>query len=179
MKKILVVGVIVLAGIVTIFWAMDTLKVKKAPEVKVVEAPKKSIHKLAPDFALMDISGIERNFSDFRGKVVILNFWATWCPPCRVEIPHFIELYNRYKDDGLEIIGVTMDRNASKQARPFAVENGINYTILIGRQEVYDLYGGIISIPTTFIIDRDGGLIKKYIGYQAKSVFEDNIKELL
>lgn len=179
MKKIFLISAVVLASIMTIFWAMSASpKVTKVAETT-AETSKKKAYKPAPDFALVDISGRETRLSDFTGKVVILDFWATWCPPCRAEIPHFIELYNEYKDDGLEIIGVTMDWNASKQAGPFAVKNGINYTILIGKQEVGDLYGGIISIPTTFIIDREGGLRRKYIGYQEKSVFEKDIKELL
>jgi peroxiredoxin len=179
MKKIFLISAIVLACIITIYWvATPPPRVTKVPEI-VVETPKKKVYKPAPDFVLMDISGNETRLSDFKGNVVILDFWATWCPPCRAEIPHFIELYSEYKDDGLAIIGVTMDWNASRQAGPFAAENGINYTVLIGNRETADLYGGIVSIPTTFIIDRDGGLRKKYIGYQDKSVFEKDIKELL
>lgn len=176
MKKIVIV-LITLVAIAVVFWAVSSIRITKAPEV--VEAPKKPSFKPAPDFTLIDIFGSEKRLSDFRGKVIILDFWATWCPPCRAEIPHFIELYNEYKDDGVEIIGVTMDWNASRQAAPFVRENGINYTILIGKQEVADLYGGVISIPTTFLIDREGGLRKKYIGYKDKWVFENDIKELL
>jgi len=135
--------------------------------------------KTAPDFTLVDIYGKETSLSDFKDKVIILDFWATWCPPCRQEIPHFIELYNEYKDEGLEVIGVALDSNAEKTVRPFSEKEGINYTILVGNREVTELYGGIMSIPTTFIIDREGRIKKRYVGYRDKKVFEDDIKELL
>ncbi|MBU3911305.1 MAG: TlpA family protein disulfide reductase [Candidatus Omnitrophica bacterium] len=176
MKKLFIV-IVILVSISTVFLVVNIIKTSKAPEIK--EAVEKPVYDPAPDFALMDIFGKEQRLSDFRGKVIILSFWATWCPPCRKGIPNFIELYNEYKDDGLEIIGITLDWNAARQAPPFAIENGINYTILIGKQEVSDLYGGVVSIPTTFIIDRDGGLKKRYIGYQEKDIFEREIKELL
>lgn len=176
MKKFLTV-VVLFASIITVIWAAASLRVKRAPEV--AEVHKEPAYKHAPDFALMDINGRKVKLSDFKENVVILDFWATWCPPCMAEIPHFKELYSEYKDKGLEIIGVTMDWNASRQAAPFARENGINYTVLIGKQEVADLYGGIVSIPTTFLIGRDGGLRRKYIGYRDKEVFERDIKELL
>ncbi|MBU0759678.1 MAG: TlpA family protein disulfide reductase [Candidatus Omnitrophica bacterium] len=176
MRK-LFIAIVILASIAAVLWGVNNMKVSKKPEVK--KTPEKSAYKPAPDFALMDMFGSERRLSDFRGKVVILDFWATWCPPCRAEIPHFIELYNEYKDEGLEIIGVTMDWNAARQAAPFAMENGINYTVLIGKQEIADLYGGIVSIPTTFIIDRNGNLRKRHVGYQGKTIFENEVKELL
>ncbi len=140
---------------------------------------KKTGFKPAPDFSLKDASGIERKLSDFKGSVVIIDFWATWCPPCRQEIPHFVELYNQYKDQGLEIIGVSMDQSPERVIPGFIEKNKINYTILFGEDKVYDLYGGINAIPTTFIVDKDGNIRKKYIGYNEKEVFERDIKELL
>ena len=137
------------------------------------------VYRPAPDFTLFDIYGEARSLSDFRGKVVILDFWTTWCPPCRAEIPHFIELYDEYKDEGLEIIGISMDWNGDRIVAPFVEDNGINYVILLDKDEVANLYGGIISIPTTFVIDRDGGIRKRYVGYRDKEVFENDIKELL
>jgi peroxiredoxin len=134
--------------------------------------------KKAPEFSLKDVNGLERKLSDFKNKVMIIDFWATWCPPCREEIPHFIDLYNQYKGQGLEIIGIALDQNGERIVREFIAKNKINYTVLLGDNEVSDLYGGIDAIPTTFILDRDGNIKKKYIGYNDKNVFERDIKEL-
>lgn len=140
---------------------------------------KKSGFKSAPEFSLKDASGGEKKLSDFKGSIVIIDFWATWCPPCRQEIPHFINLYNQYKDQGLKIIGVSMDRSPERVIPNFIEKNNINYTILFGENNVYDLYGGINAIPTTFLVDKEGNIRKKYIGYNEKEVFEKDIKELL
>jgi peroxiredoxin len=133
----------------------------------------------APEFSLKDVNGQERKLSDFKNKVVIIDFWATWCPPCRKEIPHFISLYDQYKRQGLEIIGVAMDQNPEKVLPEFIRKNNVNYTILFGNEKVYDSYGGIQAIPTTFILDKEGNIRKRYIGYNEKEVFEKEIKELL
>lgn len=132
----------------------------------------------APDFELLDMDGTKVRLSDFKGKVIILDFWATWCPPCRMEIPHFIELYRDYKGQGLEVIGIAL-RQGIKDVRPFYEKNDINYTVLLDDGKVDGLYGGVRAIPTTFVIDRDGRITKKYIGYKDKGVFEKDIRELL
>lgn len=150
---------------------------KEIPHEKA--AVKKTGFKLAPEFSLKDINGAEKKLSDFKDKVVIIDFWATWCPPCREEIPHFIDLYSQYKDQGLEIIGIALDQDGERKVPAFAASNNINYTVLLGGEEVSDLYGGISAIPTTFVLDRDGNIVKKYIGYREKTVFEKDIKELL
>ncbi len=177
MKKTLSVIVIAIVVSVAVFAILRMVRLEKVPEV-VVEN-KKKVFKPAPDFTLSDIYGEKRSLSDFKGKVIILDFWATWCPPCRAEIPHFIELYKEYRDQGLEIIGVALDWNAQRVVAPFVQERGINYTVLLGKKDVTDLYGGIMSIPTTFIIDRNGGIRKRYIGYKDKEIFEKEIKKLL
>lgn len=177
MKNKTSVIILVIISIIIVFGALKVVKSTSLRKVTVED--KNNIFKPAPDFTLFDIYGEEKNLSDFRGRVVILDFWATWCPPCKAEIPHFIELYNEYKDKGLEIIGVALDLNAEKVVRAFAEENGITYTLLLGEKEVSDLYGGIRSIPTTFVIDRKGEIRKKYVGYRDKEVFEKDIKELL
>lgn len=177
MKKNFLIIVLVSAAIVAVFAAVNATNSGRVS--KVGEGPSSAGFKKAPDFTLSDINGKKTNLSDYKGKVVILDFWATWCPPCKAEIPHFIALYNEYREEGLEIIGVTLDHNAEEVARTFAEQNGINYTVLLGNRSVSDLYGGIMSIPTTFVIDRDGLIRKKYLGYQDKEVFEKDILELL
>jgi len=133
----------------------------------------------APDFVLTDISGEQVKLSDFRGKVVILDFWATWCGPCKMEIPHFISLYDEYADDGLEIVGVAMDRNGIQAVVPFVEQRGIDYVSLLGDAKVASLYGGIRGIPTTFVIDRKGRVVSKHVGYRDRAVFESEIVPLL
>ena len=134
---------------------------------------------MAPNFTLNDLNGKPHTLSSTKGKVVILDFWATWCPPCREEIPHFISLYGKYRRKGLEVIGISLDRGGVEPVRSFADTYGINYPILMGDQKVTRDYGGIRSIPTTFIIDRQGRITEKFVGYRSEKVFEDAIKGLL
>ncbi|NOX37462.1 MAG: TlpA family protein disulfide reductase [Calditrichaeota bacterium] len=133
----------------------------------------------APDFALEDHQGNIVRLADFRGKVTIINFWATWCGPCREEIPGFVRLYDRYKDDGLAIIGISLDRPGWEVVRPFMEKYNINYPIVLGNQKVVLDYGGIQAIPTTFIVNRQGHIVDRIIGYRPEAFFEKRIKELL
>ena len=133
---------------------------------------------LAPDFALPDLEGNTVRLSDFKGKVIILDFWATWCPPCVKEIPHFVELYEKYRENGFQMIGIALSSGSAKDVKKFAAEHGINYPILMGNREVSRKYGNIRSIPTTFLIDRQGRIANKYIGYRPKDVFEKDLKSL-
>jgi peroxiredoxin len=133
----------------------------------------------APDWQLPDLNGKSVKFSDFRGKVVILDFWATWCAPCRVEIPHFVELQKQYSDKGLTVIGVSLDEQGPEVAKKFVKRLGVNYTIVIGNQKVVEAYGGVYVIPTTFVIDRQGRIASEHIGYDDKAAFEKEIQSLL
>jgi len=133
----------------------------------------------APDFTLPKFKGGEFTLSSLKGKVIILDFWATWCGPCRMEIPGFVELYAKYKDKGLEIVGVALDRGGELAVGPFAKQYGMNYIIVFGDRKITQKYGGIPGIPTTFIIDRDGNVVGKHIGYAPKEAFEGVIKKLL
>lgn len=131
----------------------------------------------APDFSLADINGKTVSLSAFNGKVVILDFFASWCPPCRQEIPDFIELEKSYGDKGFAMVGVALV--SAGEAREFAGKMGINYPVLVDDGKASEIYGPIRSIPTTFIIDKSGKIVKMYIGYREKAVFEADIKELL
>jgi len=135
--------------------------------------------KPAPSFTLQDLKGNQVSLSDFKGKVVVLDFWATWCPPCVKEIPHFIELYEQYKDRGFAMVGISVDRGGISLVKSFARKYQVNYPILIADGQVAKAYGGTPYIPTTFVIDSAGNIRQKYIGYKDKAVFEADIKKLL
>jgi len=132
----------------------------------------------APDFTLQDIDGNPVTLSDFEGKVIILDFWATWCGPCRMEIPGFVDLQDRYADD-VVIVGVSLDQGGPADVVPFAKEYNINYPVVYGNGNVVQQWGGIRGIPTTFVIDRDFRVQRKYVGYQSHTVFEKDIQDLM
>ncbi len=131
----------------------------------------------APDFTLQDTGGGYVSLSQYQGRVVVLNFFADWCPPCRREIPDFIELESAYRDKGASIIGIALV--GPQDARDFAEKFGINYPVLIDDGKTSNAYGSIRAIPTTFVIDKKGRIVKKYIGARSKAVFELDIEELL
>lgn len=133
----------------------------------------------APEFALKDADGREVKLSDYKGKVVLLNFWATWCGPCKFEIPWFVEFEKQYKDKGFAVLGVAMDEDGWDAVKPYVSEKQVNYRVVMGNDSVAQLYGGIDSLPTTFIIDKDGKIASTHVGLAAKADFENEIKALL
>ena len=133
----------------------------------------------APDFALKDVDGKVVRLSDFRGKVVLLDFWATWCGPCQVEIPWFIEFQRKHRGDGLEVVGVSMDDDGWTSVKPFVAEKGVNYRMVIGDDKTTDQYGGVEALPTTFLIDREGRIASVHVGLSGKKEFEDALDKLL
>jgi cytochrome c biogenesis protein CcmG/thiol:disulfide interchange protein DsbE len=130
------------------------------------------------DFSLEDINGKTVNLADYRGKVVILNFWGTWCPPCRAEIPDFIKFYKNYKDKGVEIIGIAVS-SPEEDVKKMVEDYGINYTVCMSDKKVENLYGGIRAVPTTFIIDKKGESLPPKMGSLSESQLIEIVEPLL
>jgi peroxiredoxin len=138
-----------------------------------------SVGKTAPDFALTDLSGKTVRLSDLKGQVILLDFWATWCGPCRREIPDFIQLQKQYADRGFTVLGIALDEEGAAVVRPFAQRFGINYPVVIGNTRVSAAYGGIQAIPTAFLIGRDGKILRSFVGARDKSEFKQAIQSAL
>lgn len=132
------------------------------------------------NLTIKDMNGKEVNLAAYKGKVILLDFWATWCGPCKIEIPAFVELQDRYRDQGLVVLGFSVDDPIDK-LKPFAQQFKMNYPVLVGRdrEDVQDAYGPIWGIPTTFLIGRNGKICKKHMGLATKEQFEKEIKALL
>ncbi|MBN1755054.1 TlpA family protein disulfide reductase [bacterium] len=133
----------------------------------------------APDFELRDIHNNNFRLSEHRGKVIILDFWTTWCMPCKIEIPSFIKIQEEFGDQGVMIVGVSLDTQTRSAVKPFADRMKINYSVLLDGREMAHLYGNISAIPTTFIIDQNGCIREKFIGAKPHSEFEGWVKKLL
>jgi cytochrome c biogenesis protein CcmG/thiol:disulfide interchange protein DsbE len=133
----------------------------------------------APDFTLESLDGKSMRLSDLRGKAVLLNFWATWCGPCKIETPWLVELQNQYGHDGLQVVGVEVGDDSKDDIATFAKDMGVNYPVLIGKEAVGEAYGGVPVLPETFFIGRDGKIVDKIIGLRGKAEIEDSIKKAL
>jgi thiol-disulfide isomerase/thioredoxin len=132
----------------------------------------------APNFTLKNVDGKDVSLSDFKGKIVLVDFWATWCPPCRKGIPDLVELQNQYQGEFV-VIGISLDRETVNDVVPFVKDYKINYPVVYGNEDVSNKFGGIRAIPTSFIIDKDGNIVDKHVGLVSKSVYENKIKEIL
>src|SRR5689334_11535531 len=134
--------------------------------------------KQAPEFTLKDADGKTVRLSDYKGKVVLLDFWATWCGPCKIEIPWLKEFQRKFRDRGFEIIGVSMDDEGWQVVKPFVAELGINYRVVIGDDAIAQLYGGVEALPTTFVIDREGKIAAVHVGLTGKGEIEHGILQV-
>jgi len=135
--------------------------------------------KKAPEFVLKDANGQDVKLSDYRGKVVLLNFWATWCGPCEVEIPWFIDFQREYKDRDFAVLGLSLDDDGWTSVRPFLAREKLNYRVMVTSEEVDQLYGGVNSLPTTFVLDREGRVATSHVGLISKNTYRQEILTLL
>jgi cytochrome c biogenesis protein CcmG/thiol:disulfide interchange protein DsbE len=141
-------------------------------------SPAANKRKVAPSFSLNDSEGKTIKLADFQGKVVLLDFWATWCHGCMTEIPWFMEFHDKYQADGLAVIGVSVDDDGWKSVKPFLAERKFNYTIVVGNQDLEKLYS-VEAPPVAVLIDREGKIVETHAGVVEKDSFEKEIKELL
>ena len=136
-------------------------------------------HSKAPNFKATASDGSTVELKQLKGKVVVVNYWATWCGPCRQEIPGFIDVYKQYKGKGLEIVGVSLDQNGWEVVKPYMTKAKINYPVVLPDDVLKSKYGVINAIPTTFFVDKEGNLVDSHVGYMDKEDFEKKIKGLL
>ena len=172
MRKIIIVG-IAAAALGLGFYLLNHHH-GVSPSLRVTSAE----HPFAPEFSLPDMTGQQLTVSDYRGKVVLLDFWATWCDPCREEIPHFVELQNKLGDQGFQIIGVAMD-DGPEPVRDFYQQFKMNYPVVMGNAKIGELYGGVLGLPIAFVIGRDGRIYSKQIGATEVSLLEREIEAQL
>jgi peroxiredoxin len=132
-----------------------------------------------PRFELPDMDGTKISSKEFEGKVVVVDFWATWCQTCVQELPAFTALQEKYGKEGLVVIGIALDELGAQSVKPFIRQHGVNFTVLAGDTSVQLAFGGLDGLPTTFIFDRDGKIVSKHSSYQEPSVFEKEVAPLL
>jgi peroxiredoxin len=174
---VIVVVILVIAGMLI---AGKRLTKQQTPGANISGSNNNIKGKPAPNFQLVDLGGNSVRLADLRGKAVLLNFWATWCPPCKIEMPWFVELQKQYGPQGLQIVGVAMDEgNAHDAVAKFAKEMGLNYTVLLGNDKVADQYGGVDALPTTFYIGRDGKIVSRVYGLVSHKEIEENVRAAL
>jgi thiol-disulfide isomerase/thioredoxin len=183
MSRLLVLAVCLLIMLSLVACREQTKKPNEPKEITPNAPPSTEEKTLAPDFTLKDLSGTDVGPASFRGKVLIIDFWATWCPPCRKAIPHLISMKQKYGDQGFEVLGVSMDEgpDAATSVKNFAQQQGVNYPMVIGNQDIANSYGGINGIPTFFIIDKNGYIIKSQTGYDEEvgQMMADEVEKLL
>jgi thiol-disulfide isomerase/thioredoxin len=174
----------ILASVLILFYSVTIVGCQKENQAKTLPLSENNTNiggdeNKAPDFTLTNIAGEDVSLSDYRGKVVIVDFWATWCPPCRRGIPDLILIQNEYKNK-VVVIGISLDQANTKAGVPeFAKRMGINYPIVYFNDKVINDFGGVAAIPTTFIIDQKGNIVKKMVGLYPKSEYEKELKNLI
>ncbi len=152
---------------------------KPQGEVQAAEKSESSAYNDEYNFTATNLDGSQFSLADFKGKVVIVDFWDTWCPPCRKGIPDFVDLHNTYKDDGFVMIGLAFGQQGKPAVEQFVKDYNVNYINGLVNQDVVNRFGAPRSIPTTYVIDKNGNVYKKYVGLVEKSTFESDIQNLL
>ena len=182
-RKILLVGLFLTVAAVALYVIERNrapLPGAANPETASTPAPAPAIRGIAaPEFALPDLDGAIVRRSDLKDKVLLVNFWATWCAPCEIEIPWFIDFDKKYKDQGLEVIGISLDEEGPEVVKKYVTEHNVSYKIVMGTEDTAEIFGGVIGLPTSFMVDRDGKFYSMHRGLVGKDVVEREILELL
>ena len=176
MSKLLLAALTACALLMTAGCGQDSAgsSVAEAAESDAAAAPQP-----APDFTLEGLDGKQVKLSDYEGQVVLLNFWATWCGPCKIEMPWFVEFQRKYKDKGFTVLAVSLDEEGWEVVKPYAEKLQPNFPILLGDEEMEDRFGGIVALPTTLIINKKGEVVGRHTGLVSKSDYESEIEALL
>lgn len=175
LSKPILAGLCVAAGVM-FWWTAHT----NVPTTAKAAVKAEKDRKPAPEFALKDINGQTVHLADYKGKVVLLDFWATWCGPCKIEIPWFMEFEQQFKDRGFAVLGVSMDEDGWSTVKPYLQDMKVNYRVVLGNEHVGEMYGGVDSLPTTFLIDRQGKIASFHVGLdRGKEDYKNDITRLL
>jgi peroxiredoxin len=169
--------VVVLAGAFLLYrnWRSGTEAEKAGPETAAGSPDLRT----APPFSLKDTNGNIFSSAQLAGKPAVINFFATWCPPCTAEIPGFVEVYNKHRSKGFELIGISLDTDTRENLPGFLMSNKVGYRILFGDLATARAYGGVSALPTTFFVGKDGEIKNIHVGYMDKDAFDKEVKKLL
>lgn len=182
-RKILLIGLALTVGAVAMFLYernRGPMAQSEANPGVLVPAPAPAIRGVeAPDFELPDVAGAKVKLSDFKGKVVLVNFWATWCAPCEIETPWFVEFDKKYREDGLQIIGISLDEEGVDPVKKFMERYSIEYKIVMGDEHTAEDFGGVVGLPTSFIVDQEGKFYSMHRGLVSKDLYVEEIEGLL
>jgi len=180
-SRLLTIGIIIAAVALAMFWVKQDRDASKSKAGAGTLAGPSAVKvgNAAPKLVLKNLDGKTVNLEDLKGKVVIVDFWATWCQPCTIMIPWLVEFRNRYASQGLEIVGVAMDDEGIEAVKPFVDKNKMNYPVLLGNEGAANDWGGVYGLPTSFMIDRQGKIRITHQGLIGKDIIEKDIRSLL